>query len=914
MKQTTQRFSLSQKFFIFLLLTSILPLILIVASAYWVGRTIINNGISSANQSLVCSYAYLVQQDAGQIEQLMGRLSNPSLLSLSTLTLEESIQQIQTEMGLEHAVIFYSLEGELFSPNSAVASFPYAGKINAWASTTVSPQEIEWQSDDTDLLAMQSLADSSDPKNNFILIQYPLNEINVKLKDLPDSFGYAVLLPDQTVLFQKQAQNGLLNIKNLPTFLPAAGSQQGDQHTLYICTNDLQWRFILVEPDLFVQSFTSNLSAILILVGLVTISLIGLSAAFIRRQFIGPIQKIVTKLESVDDEQNVYPEPLDDSMLKNEAKTLVSGFNQFIDQLRLKNRRENALRESEERYSLAIQGANDGIWDWDLVKNFCYFSQRWRYMLGYTQESVHNTISEWFTRVHPDDITNLKADINAHLEHQTPHFENEHRIRHANGTFIWVLARGLAIFNQEDKAIRFAGSITDISEQKAYEARLLHDAMHDPLTNIPNRAYFTQILENALSRTLRREDYHAAVLYLDLDRFKLINDSLGHQVGDQVLLETTQRLRRCLRSMDTISRFGGDEFAILLEEINGLQDAIHIARRILQEVNQPIPIPGQQDLVSNTSIGIVLITRGYQNSEEILRDADTAMYQAKAQGRGRFEVFDKEMHAYTLNKLRMEGELRRAMNNKEFKVFYQPIIDPGSGSIRFVEALLRWQHPEKGLINTEAFIPLAEESGLIRALNKWVLHNACAEAQQWANNGFSALIVSVNISPILLTSPDLGDIVRGALSDYSLEPEALQLEITESAGIYNSGIAIQNLYDLTSIGVKICLDDYGLVASSLEQLKRLPIYGIKIAQNFIKDLPANSDDAAISSAIIAMAHILGMQVFGEGIENQQQMDYLIEKGCNFLQGFWFTQPLHRTDFLNKMISFGTQIKGWDSKN
>ncbi|MAT42987.1 MAG: hypothetical protein CL609_11635 [Anaerolineaceae bacterium] len=659
------------------------------------------------------------------------------------------------------------------------------------------------------------------------------------------------------------------------------------------------------------QSITSTMGLILILICLVSLSLVGLILIYINRQLISPTQKIVSNLKALDVENEVFPEPIDDSSLNNEAKDLVVGFNEFIKLLKQKNNREKALRQSEERYSLAIQGANDGIWDWELKKNFCYFSQRWRYMLGYTQESVHNTVSEWFTRVHPDDITSLKADINAHLEGQTPHFENEHRIRHANGTYIWVSARGVATFDEEDgSAVRFAGSISDISERKAYEARLLHDAMHDPLTNLPNRAYFTQILENALGRTQRREDYHAAVLYLDLDRFKIINDSLGHQVGDKILIETTQRLRHCLRTMDTVSRFGGDEFAIILEEINGLQDAIHIARRILQELMQPIHIPNQ-DLVCNTSIGIVLITRGYQDAEEILRDADTAMYQAKANGRGRFEIFDKDMHAYTLNKLRLENELRQAMHNKEFKVFYQPIVDAKNGNILFVEALLRWQHPQKGLIPTDAFIPLAEESGLIRALNKWVLNAACAEARQWFDNGFEQLIISVNISPTLLINPELGDLIRGTLSDYNLPPEALQLEITENIGVYNSGIAIQNLFELTSIGVKICLDDYGLVASSLEQLKRLPIYGLKIAQSFVKDLPVNNDDAAISKAIIAIAHILGMQVFAAGIENQQQLNYLVEKECNFLQGYFFAPPMHRSEFLNNLIGYGTNIKTWE---
>lgn len=624
----------------------------------------------------------------------------------------------------------------------------------------------------------------------------------------------------------------------------------------------------------------------------------------LNKHLLHPIREVTAGLESAQSGEAAKLQPLNDHGLNDEVGELTRGYNQFLDVLKSTNRRDAALRQSEERYSLAIRGANDGIWDWDLRDNFCYYSPRWRYMLGYTEESVRNTPSEWFTRVHPDDLDELKADMNAHLDGKTPHFENEHRLRHADGTYIWALARGLALHDEEGKAFRFAGSISDFSARKANEARLMHDAMHDPLTGLPNRSYFMDILENALARTNRREDYHAAILFIDLDRFKLINDSLGHNAGDQLLAETTQRLKRCLRSMDTISRFSGDEFAIVLEEINGLHDAIQIARRIIQELTTPILLEGQE-IVSSASIGIVTITRGYQDAFEILRDADTAMYQAKANGRARFEIFDKEMHAYTLSKLRMENELRQGIKNQEFKVFYQPILKTKNGEIQYVEALLRWQHPEKGLIATESFIPLAEESGLITNLNKWVLKAACGEARTWYDNGFDQMRISVNISPRLLLNPDLADMVRSILADSELPSEALQLEIIESSGVYNSGIAIQNLFELTSIGVQICLDDYGLVPSSLEQLKRLPIHTIKISQAFVKDIPSNTDDAAISDAIISMTHILGMQVIGAGIENQEQMQYLMEKECDYLQGFLFARPMNREDFMNLLLTEGT---------
>ena len=568
------------------------------------------------------------------------------------------------------------------------------------------------------------------------------------------------------------------------------------------------------------------LKAGLVSIGVVSLLLISMALWFIRSQFLLPIRELTGKLSLLHKLPLSEQTPLKNDQRKDEVGELFYSYNQFLDTFKKGGKQENALRKSEERYSLAIRGANDGIWDWDLSDNFCYYSPRWRYMLGYTEEFVRNNPSEWFTRVHPDDLDELKADINGHLEGHTPHFENEHRLRHAGGNYIWVIARGLAIHDENGKAYRFAGSIGDISKRKSFENRLLNDAMHDPLTELPNRAYFQEILEQALSRTHRREDYRAALIFLDLDNFKNINDTLGHAIGDKLLVETTQRLKRCVRSMDTVARFSGDEFAILLEEINGLHDVIQVAHRIHQELSAPVLLQSEE-INFNASMGIVVLTRTYQNAAEILRDADTAMFQAKANGRGRYEIFDKDMHAYAISKIQLESELRLAMKNQEFKVFYQPILKADTGEITFVEALLRWQHPEKGLLSSDLFIPLAEESGLITVLNKWVLKAACSEARTWLEAGFAELRVAVNISPRLLLNPDFSDSVRAVLADCEIPSETLQLEVTESAGIYNSGIAVQNLFELTSLGVNICLDDYGLISSSLEQLKRLPVNTLK---------------------------------------------------------------------------------------
>jgi diguanylate cyclase (GGDEF)-like protein/PAS domain S-box-containing protein len=412
----------------------------------------------------------------------------------------------------------------------------------------------------------------------------------------------------------------------------------------------------------------SSLWVTLLITGFIAMAVIIGALLIINKQAIDPIQKMMNGLQSIQEGRLAEQRPIRSQGLSVEIGNLVQGYNQFLSLLKTKEMQETALKVSEERYDLAMKGSHDGVWDWDIKTDMCYYSPRWRAILGYTEESIHNSPTEWFSRVHADDLDALKADIKSHLEGKTSHFENEHRLLHANGSYVWVWARGLALFDQQKTAYRFAGSISDNTKRKEFESRLLHDAMHDPLTHLPNREYFLETLGSALGRTHRREDYHAAVIYVDLDRFKFINDGMGYKAGDELLIETSQRLKRTLRLMDTVARIGGDEFCILLEEINGLQDAIQITRRLHKLLTQPI-ILEKQEFSPNASFGLVMLTRGYSNSEEILQDADTALNQAKANGGGRFEIFDKEMHLYTLSKLKTESELTQAIKKRASSLF-----------------------------------------------------------------------------------------------------------------------------------------------------------------------------------------------------------------------------------------------------
>ncbi|HEY9750603.1 MAG TPA: PAS domain S-box protein, partial [Allocoleopsis sp.] len=368
---------------------------------------------------------------------------------------------------------------------------------------------------------------------------------------------------------------------------------------------------------------------------------------------------------------------------------------------------EEALRESQERYALAVAGANDGLWDWNLKTNEIYFSSRWQSMLGYQEGEISSSPNEWFSRVHPEDVERLKAQINLHLEGLSPHFESEHRMRHQDGSYRWMLSRGLAVRDADQKVSRMAGSQTDVTERKHVEEQLLHDAFHDVLTGLPNRSLFMDRLGLAIERSKRPGNNLFAVLFLDLDRFKVINDSLGHMIGDQLLIAIARRLEACLRGGDTVARLGGDEFTILLEDIVDIHDATRIANRIHQALQSPFNLQGQE-VFTSVSIGIALSETGYDWPEDLLRDADTAMYRAKSLGRACHEVFDRTMHLRAVELLHLETDLRRAIERQELRLYYQPIVSLTTGRIHGFEALIRWQHPERGLISPAEFIPVAE--------------------------------------------------------------------------------------------------------------------------------------------------------------------------------------------------------------
>ncbi|MGH9782565.1 MAG: EAL domain-containing protein [Terriglobia bacterium] len=433
-----------------------------------------------------------------------------------------------------------------------------------------------------------------------------------------------------------------------------------------------------------------------------------------------------------------------------------------------------------------------------------------------------------------------------------------------------------------------------VIERKRYEETLLHNAFHDPLTDLPNRALFLNRLGMSLARVKRDPNYLFAVLFLDLDRFKIINDSLGHLVGDQMLLDVGQRLQTCVRAVDTVARLGGDEFAILVEDVQHWSNVPRVIERIRKKLQTPVSLSGRQVQIS-ASIGIALSSLDYERSEELLRDADTAMYQAKAKGLGLHEVFEPRMRQQVVNTLSLQSELRVALEKNQLELHYQPILAMESGQIVSFEALLRWRHPQHGLRTAGEFLPVAKESELIFPITNWILQEICRQARRWQDqlSTHPPLLVNVNLPSKYFAKQNLTAELLELVSKHGLSPSNLQLEITEDDLIRNPESAARVLSSLNQAGIQILIDDFGTGYSSLSYLSTLPVRGLKIDRSFVAGLDGSQKNAAIVRSIVSLGQHLGLDVIAEGVETKEQLDYLREVNCPYLQGFYFSRPLEQ---------------------
>ncbi|WP_288096732.1 EAL domain-containing protein [Pseudomonas sp.] len=546
-----------------------------------------------------------------------------------------------------------------------------------------------------------------------------------------------------------------------------------------------------------------------------------------------------------------------------------------------------ALEDSEARFARALRGANDGIWDWHVDQDRLYVSERWASMLDLSRDSIGESSASWFGRVHPDDLPEFRQAIDAHIQGRTPSLHHEYRIRQNNGGYIWVLVRGVAEVTTAGQ-LRMAGSQSDISARKDAEQRLNHAAHHDPLTGLANRMRLDEQMQKTFM-TRRKGGAHEALLFIDLDRFKLINDSLGHNVGDRVLVEVAQRLRDALRPSDQLFRFGGDEFIVLLHELSCERDAEQISQRILDNLHQPLHMDGRV-LVVSASIGIAPL-HDHGKALDVLQAADLALYRAKSAGKARFAHYSEALQDTAQHHLELESALGQALQHNEFELHYQPIyrLEQGAPLMSGVEALVRWRHGER-LISPLEFIPALEESGEIIRVGEWVLRQACQQTRLWQLAGHGHLRCSVNISSLQLQQADFILRVIDILRESGLPPASLILEITESQLMHDDLDTLACLNELASLGVLLALDDFGTGYSSLGYLTRFPLHILKLDKSFIGGIPYDNKQSSISQAIIGLGRSLGLEVVAEGIESPAQLDFVVSEGCHYAQGYWFSRP------------------------
>ncbi len=561
---------------------------------------------------------------------------------------------------------------------------------------------------------------------------------------------------------------------------------------------------------------------------------------------------------------------------------------------------EERLREAEERYRTLVERVPAVVYIQEIGSpdSAMYMSPQIETLTGYSPEECKNPDLRW-AMVHPDDRERMRAE-DGRTGKSGEVYATEYRVVHRDGRTKWVRNESVMIEDEVSGTRYWQGFMFDITERRQMEELLQHQALHDPLTDLPNRVLFTDRLRHALARAERRQQ-PLAVIFMDLDNFKVINDSLGHKTGDKLLVEASERIRSVLRPEDTVARLGGDEFVFLLEDTD-LDGASRIAERVLEELRVPFSLGGRELFVM-ASIGITVGDGSGKRSADLLRDADLAMYRAKHSGKARYAVFEETMNAQALERLELEHGLRRAVERNEFVVHYQPEVALATRKIVGFEALVRWEHPEHGLLLPEQFVPLAEETGLIVPIGEAVLGAACRQANEWRERRpYDSVAVCVNLSARQFREPGLAQSVARILNESGLEPRSLFLEVTESTAMRDVLATAAALEEFQNLGVRTILDDFGTGYSSLSYLERFPVEYVKIDHTFVGGLGEYPGAKMLVSAIISLAHALGLRVIAEGVETEEQFERLREMGCDLAQGHLFSEPLTAKEVTDLLVA------------
>ena len=555
----------------------------------------------------------------------------------------------------------------------------------------------------------------------------------------------------------------------------------------------------------------------------------------------------------------------------------------------------NLLNESQQKLALSLQASNTGLWDWDLKSDQVYYSPEWKAQLGYQPDELRNHYNAWETLLHPDDREPTISYLSEYLTSSSnDEFETEFRLRHKDGSYRWIISRGKKQYDHHGKLARLVGSHIDITERKKAEEDINRLAFYDALTNLPNRRLFRDRLQQAQASSTRK-GWHGGLLFIDLDDFKTLNDTLGHDVGDLLLQEVAQRLTACVREGDTVSRMGGDEFVVILQDLSQLTlEAAAQTKVIGEKILATLGLSYQlaEHLHTMTaSIGATVFSGEQSTMDELLKQSDIAMYQAKKTGRNEICFFDPKMQEAISARSTLEAELRNALKFQQFQLYYQIQVDSSFAPLG-AEALIRWIHPVHGMVSPAKFIPIAEDTGLILPIGSWVIETACSQLKAWeSDEKMNRLTLAVNVSARQFRQPDFVAQMQTVIERYAIKPSLLKLELTESLLLDNITEIISIMTSLNDMGVLLSLDDFGTGYSSLQYLKLLPLDQIKIDQSFVRDITTDPNDAAIVQTIIAMAETLGLNVIAEGVETEEQRSFLDLRGCQNFQGYLFSIPV-----------------------
>lgn len=742
--------------------------------------------------------------------------------------------------------------------------------------------------------------------------------------------GRAFLLSDMGFLEVSPSFNKIVRVnklmskqyKNLVNKIAASKSgglielKANNQIAAYSSIGETDLKLVLMySRDELYSPLTKTSIYCLMLFIIATILSIIFLRSILKRLIAEPLDLLMVKVNKIIKGDLTSDNILDCVVNKNFefgvlAKAIIKmseNLNQLITSLNIQNNQLEESRKrilkSEESYRLIFEASNEGLWEMDLITKKRFYSDRWHEIFDekINSESIEN-LGSWFDAIHPEDYNHMRQLHNDIEQGKCEIINNEYRVQGKDGRYIWILTRAKSLKDSEGRPYKLAGSHTDITQKKFNEEKIKKLAYYDDLTELPNRMHFIEMINDRITKaSLKAEAF--AILFIDLDSFKLINDSYGHTIGDEVLIHVAYRLKTLFDQGVTVSRFGGDEFAIIVDNINNENDVLKIAKDVHILLQEPFLIEDHVFYLS-TSIGISIYPVDGQTADELLKNADTAMYKAKEEGRNKSILFNKEMNTAVIEKTEIESGIRKGMEKGEFRLYYQPFFELSTNKIIGFEALVRWFNPNKGMIPPDKFIKIAEDTKLIIPLGKWIIREACLYVRQLIDRGHKAFKIAINVSIVQLMEKDFSDVVTKAIEDAGVPFECIEIEITESKLMESYNECINNIVALTAKGVDFAIDDFGTGYSSLYYLNHLPISVIKIDKSFVDDLSHNSSKSLIE-LIIVLSHTLGLKVIAEGVEDKERLEILKRYGCDIIQGYYISKPLPE-DAALKLLEEGVQ--------